>query len=980
MRYQTGVPYLKKFWKQSISRWIITLFLAGVILFTTGSPFVRTSVARASDWAGWDAIDTIYYNPSQEDPNNTFLATAATELETYLEQMSGRSWTIVNSDPAGPAIRLQVNQDAPEFSGRGDEASRTIVDDNGIMIIGKTPIAVREGSYLFLDSLGVRWLMAYEPYWTVVPDSLPGLSARDEINEPAYIFRRLWGGEPTSRASLRVWRKRNLLGGAATYEVSHTYYNIMPQELYATYPDAYLPEGQTPPSDSYDNWQLKPDNPDVISRAIDYGLERASAETSYYSDTDDNLPDKVVSISPNDGVGWGSYFSDNDWTHEKTIALTNLVEGLTNTVAEALAGAGSDKYAGVYNYSWYSDTPTIDFNSNVFVEVATAYAHTGVSASTRIAALHEHGALVGIREYYDPWSWIGDGVPDWAMRDLNNIKTWNDLGCTVYNAEGGDSWGSAGLVYYISARLQWNPELSIDGIIDDFCTSAFGPATGTMKKFYELWLQGTQLTKNSYAVAFRLLDQALDEANGDEDIINRIDYELYWMYYIWKYNSRTTLPESELENFYTFTTKLSKMFVVHYHYAEKYVRNALISRFPEDWPSTTAVQSLLTDNTVPTPEEARGWLDEALDAFSNELGVTAFYINPAELDLVALGDTNHPVFSPINTRSGASVIFTALANETVQLSLKGFSPGSSTEFSVYDDDGNFIDKIPTTGNDWTAINFTVPETGMYKITGGGSITVLDHPFGQTAGQFRGNDLYLYVPEGTTGFFIEFENGCYNSYLYDPDNELAGTYTGGLDTIGVNNPSPGLWHLAYGGMNTTQTFEVYGIPDIVCNDPELILVPAAGYIPTEGNHAPNLNTIGSKSVIEGKTLEFTVSAVDPDGNPLTYSASNLPAGASFNTSSGVFSWTPVTGQTGTYKNVRFSASDGSLTDREYVTIKVNPVLVGDISEDGAVNILDVILITYYWGQSGASGWIPEDLNSDGKIDVLDLAFLAAHWTG
>jgi hypothetical protein len=46
----------------------------------------------------------------------------------------------------------------------------------------------------------------------------------------------------------------------------------------------------------------------------------------------------------------------------------------------------------------------------------------------------------------------------------------------------------------------------------------------------------------------------------------------------------------------------------------------------------------------------------------------------------------------------------------------------------------------------------------------------------------------------------------------------------------------------------------------------------------------------------------------------------------------------------------------------------------------VNILDVILITYYWGQSGASGWIPEDLNSDGKIDVLDLAFLAAHWTG
>ena len=37
----------------------------------------------------------------------------------------------------------------------------------------------------------------------------------------------------------------------------------------------------------------------------------------------------------------------------------------------------------------------------------------------------------------------------------------------------------------------------------------------------------------------------------------------------------------------------------------------------------------------------------------------------------------------------------------------------------------------------------------------------------------------------------------------------------------------------------------------------------------------LSPIGSKSVAEGETLTFTVTATDPDGDALTYSASNLP---------------------------------------------------------------------------------------------------------
>ncbi|MBU0573329.1 MAG: putative Ig domain-containing protein, partial [Candidatus Margulisbacteria bacterium] len=72
------------------------------------------------------------------------------------------------------------------------------------------------------------------------------------------------------------------------------------------------------------------------------------------------------------------------------------------------------------------------------------------------------------------------------------------------------------------------------------------------------------------------------------------------------------------------------------------------------------------------------------------------------------------------------------------------------------------------------------------------------------------------------------------------------------------------------------------------------------------------------------LSFVISATDPDNNPLSYSASNLPSGASFNASTRTFSWTPTYDQSGTYNNITFTVSDGSLTDSESITITVNNV--------------------------------------------------------
>ncbi|MBM3281618.1 MAG: hypothetical protein FJY91_02680 [Candidatus Harrisonbacteria bacterium] len=73
-----------------------------------------------------------------------------------------------------------------------------------------------------------------------------------------------------------------------------------------------------------------------------------------------------------------------------------------------------------------------------------------------------------------------------------------------------------------------------------------------------------------------------------------------------------------------------------------------------------------------------------------------------------------------------------------------------------------------------------------------------------------------------------------------------------------------------------------------------------------NQPPVFLPIASQNGRVNQYLSFTISAYDPDGSqPVTYSAVSLPSGASFNTSSRTFSWTPLTA--GVYSAI-FRASD------------------------------------------------------------------------
>ncbi|WP_154717754.1 Ig-like domain-containing protein [Methanolobus vulcani] len=114
----------------------------------------------------------------------------------------------------------------------------------------------------------------------------------------------------------------------------------------------------------------------------------------------------------------------------------------------------------------------------------------------------------------------------------------------------------------------------------------------------------------------------------------------------------------------------------------------------------------------------------------------------------------------------------------------------------------------------------------------------------------------------------------------------------------------------------------GLSDVILSD---VNSNPAGYTVSNAtvliDTAPQFISVPSQTVVEGQSLSFTVSATDADADELTYTATTLPSGATFN--GGSFSWTPSEGDAGSYV-ASFEVTDGYLTDTVNVSITVTPL--------------------------------------------------------
>jgi hypothetical protein len=87
--------------------------------------------------------------------------------------------------------------------------------------------------------------------------------------------------------------------------------------------------------------------------------------------------------------------------------------------------------------------------------------------------------------------------------------------------------------------------------------------------------------------------------------------------------------------------------------------------------------------------------------------------------------------------------------------------------------------------------------------------------------------------------------------------------------------------------------------------------------TAANRAPTLVQPANQSSAEANAVSLALSGSDPDGNPLTYTATGLPNGLSVNASSGLISGTLSYTSSGSH-NVTARVSDGTLSQSRTFT--------------------------------------------------------------
>ena len=176
-----------------------------------------------------------------------------------------------------------------------------------------------------------------------------------------------------------------------------------------------------------------------------------------------------------------------------------------------------------------------------------------------------------------------------------------------------------------------------------------------------------------------------------------------------------------------------------------------------------------------------------------------------------------------------------------------------------------------------------------------------------------------------------------------ENELLSFTVSARDTDGdeiaysaVGLPPGASFNTNSGVFSWTPSFTASGDYSVVFMASDNIATVSERITVTVGNveRPPVLDPIGSRVIDENSLLSFSISALDPDGDPVVYYATGLPAGASF-TGTGTFSWIPAIGVAGTY-DITFTAESKGLTDSEIVTITVVGLTVDKSSLTDAIN--------------------------------------------
>lgn len=233
----------------------------------------------------------------------------------------------------------------------------------------------------------------------------------------------------------------------------------------------------------------------------------------------------------------------------------------------------------------------------------------------------------------------------------------------------------------------------------------------------------------------------------------------------------------------------------------------------------------------------------------------------------------------------------------------------------------------------------------------------------------GNDPQTYVATSTDGIHWNLTNnnqavlsgnnvmylGTDQAIVYFNNNDILVASSDGLNFVAVSSaPLTGETSFDFDGNSTmlvqnnmVHVWRSKYIGNVNWSGGNFVInyftAPSSILLNQTVNHAPVLAPINNQVVAEGGTLSFVVSASDQDNDQLSYSAVNLPAGATFNPQTQQFNWTPSYNQAGNYENVEFTVTDNGNPlelDVELITISVGDVnRAPEIVSPGSQTVLE-----------------------------------------
>ena len=139
--------------------------------------------------------------------------------------------------------------------------------------------------------------------------------------------------------------------------------------------------------------------------------------------------------------------------------------------------------------------------------------------------------------------------------------------------------------------------------------------------------------------------------------------------------------------------------------------------------------------------------------------------------------------------------------------------------------------------------------------------------------------------------------------------------------------------------------------------------------TEGNQAPTLISPGNQTSAAGASVSLSLQGSDPEGVPVTFSATGLPPGLTLTPGTGAIGGTPTTA--GTY-TVTVTVSDGALTTSQTFTWTIQSAVPGAVTPLNPTGSISTATPSFEWESVSTATsyrlWVDDASTTDPKIQV------------